>query len=51
MRAILGATAGATVKLAKGVAPMALTDTAIRKAKPNAKPYKLADEKGLFLLV
>ncbi|GHC99451.1 tyrosine-type recombinase/integrase [Novosphingobium pokkalii] len=30
---------------------MALTDTAIRNAKPQAKPYKLADEKGLFLLV
>ncbi|NLR70770.1 integrase arm-type DNA-binding domain-containing protein [Novosphingobium sp. ERN07] len=30
---------------------MALTDTAIRNAKPQAKPYKLTDEKGLFLLV
>lgn len=30
---------------------MALTDTAIRNAKPSAKPYKLADEKGLYLLV
>ena len=30
---------------------MALTDTAIRNAKPKEKPYKLADEKGLFLLV
>lgn len=30
---------------------MALTDTAIRKARPGEKPYKLADEKGLFLLV
>ncbi|KUR81211.1 integrase arm-type DNA-binding domain-containing protein [Novosphingobium sp. Fuku2-ISO-50] len=30
---------------------MALTSTAIRNAKPKAKPYKLADEKGLFLLV
>jgi hypothetical protein len=30
---------------------MALTDTAIRNAKPKAMPYKLADEKGLFLLV
>ena len=28
-----------------------LTDTAIRGCKPRAKPYKLADEKGLFLLV
>lgn len=30
---------------------MALTDTAIKQAKPQAKPYKLADERGLFLLV
>ncbi len=30
---------------------MALTDTAIRNAKPDDKPRKLADGKGLFLLV
>lgn len=30
---------------------MPLTDTAIRKAKPGDKPYKLPDEKGLFLLL
>lgn len=30
---------------------MALTDTEIRKAKPKDKPYKLTDEKGLFVLV
>ncbi len=30
---------------------MPLTDTAIRTAKAKEKPYKLADEKGLFLLV
>nr|HIL74047.1 DUF4102 domain-containing protein [Rhodospirillales bacterium] len=30
---------------------MSLTDTAIRKAKPRDKPYKLYDERGLFLLV
>lgn len=30
---------------------MPLTDTAIRNAKPATKPVKLADEKGLFLLV
>jgi len=28
---------------------MALTDTAARAAKPKDKPYKLADEKGLYL--
>ena len=31
--------------------PMPLTDTKIRNTKPQTKPYKLADEKGLFLLV
>ncbi len=30
---------------------MALTDTAAKNAKPGAKPVKLSDEKGLFLLV
>ena len=30
---------------------MALTDIAIRNAKPRPKPYKLADALGLFLLV
>ena len=30
---------------------MALTDTAIRNAKPKEKPYKVADLQGLYLLV
>lgn len=30
---------------------MALTDTQIRKVKTREKPFKMADEKGLFLLV
>lgn len=30
---------------------MALTDTVIRNVKTKERPYKLADEKGLFLLV
>lgn len=30
---------------------MALTDTAIRNAKPREKDYKLADGGGLYLLV
>ena len=34
-----------------GAAAMALTDTAIKNAKRQAKPYKLSDEKGLHLLV
>ena len=28
-----------------------LTDIAIKGAKPREKPYKLADEGGLFMLV
>ena len=30
---------------------MPLTDTAIRNAKPQSKPYKLADGDGMFLLI
>lgn len=30
---------------------MALTDTAVRQAKPADKPHKLADEKELYLLI
>lgn len=30
---------------------MPLTDTAIKSAKPTDKAHKLADEKGLFLLL
>lgn len=30
---------------------MALTDTAVRNAKPAEKPHKLADDRGLYLLV
>ena len=30
---------------------MALTDVAIRSAKPLEKPYKMGDAGGLFLLV
>jgi Arm DNA-binding domain len=30
---------------------MALTDTAIRNAKPKDRPYKVADAQGLYLLV
>jgi integrase len=31
--------------------PMSLSDTAIRKIKPTGKPFKMADERGLHLLV
>ena len=30
---------------------MSLSDTAIKNAKPTDKPYKLADDKGMYLLV
>ena len=30
---------------------MSLSNTAIMNAKPGAKPNKLADEKGIFLLI
>jgi hypothetical protein len=30
---------------------MSLSDTQCKNAKPKEKPYKLADEKGMFLLV
>ena len=30
---------------------MALTDTAIRKARPKEKPYKVTDSQGLYLLI
>lgn len=34
-----------------GVTVMALTDIKIRRAWPGPKPYKLTDERGLYLLV
>jgi hypothetical protein len=49
IRGQLGARLGATGMLPSGVAPMALTDVTIRKAKPREKPLKLSDEKGLYL--
>jgi len=30
---------------------MALTDVAIRNAKPRVKPYKLSDSLGMYLLI
>lgn len=51
-RSTMGASAGATRRSAEEVAPrMALSDTSVRNAKPKQSPYKLADGKGLFLLV
>ncbi len=37
--------------MARGLIDLALTDVAIKNAKPRAKPYKLGDSQGLFLLV
>ena len=34
-----------------GAQIMVLTDTAIKRSRPADKPYKLADGKGLYLLV
>jgi hypothetical protein len=36
---------------ARGDTVMVLTDAALRKAKPGEKPYKMSDEKGLYILV
>lgn len=44
-----GPQVGATHHLERWI--MALTDTAIRNAKPREKPYKMGDALGLFLLV
>ena len=35
----------------EGVTDMPLTDTAIRNAKPEEKPVKIADGGGLYLLL
>ncbi len=35
----------------EGIEIVALTDVAVRNAKPGPKPYKLGDSHGLFLLV
>ena len=35
----------------EGIEIVALTDVAVRNAKPGPKPYKMGDSHGLFLLV
>ena len=35
----------------KKYTPMSLSDAKVRNAKPRAKPYKIADGEGLFLLI
>src|SRR4051794_32338705 len=47
-----GGLRGGLLKPARLEGPqMALTDTSIRALKPREKPYKVADERGLYLLV
>lgn len=47
----LGATLGENELPPRGVAPIPLTDTAVRNAKPGTKPVRLFDERGLYLEV
>lgn len=48
---LLGVEFGVDLLPPAGDTPMALTDAKVRTAKPLEKPYKLSDERGLFLLV
>ena len=50
---LAGGRHGGTRKPLHGTYPQdaMLTDTAIRNARPKAKPYKLTDERGLYLFV
>ncbi len=47
----VGVTMGVVFPSRQSYPQTMLSDIAVRNAKPRAKPYKLADEKGLFLLV
>src|SRR5271154_4601814 len=51
IRGSLGVTLGVTWIDPTGVTPMALSNAAIRAAKPSHKQFKLYDEGGLFLIV
>jgi integrase len=48
---VLGVFFGVHFVPPKKCTPMPLSDINCKNAKPREKPYKLADEKGLFLLV
>lgn len=51
-RGVLGVTLGVTFEACKRSDPqMALTDAAVRAAKPREKQFKLFDEGGLFVIV
>lgn len=50
-RDFFGATIGATIYYTHGVAPMPLTDTRIKAAKPTDKVYKIYDADGLYIEV
>jgi hypothetical protein len=48
----MGVSLGVLVDTPKNGTPkMAISDSAIRAAKPKDKPYKLSDDEGLFLLI
>ncbi len=51
MGAFLGAVGAFLGAYLTGIRTMPLTHAALKAAKPQAKPYKLYDEKGLFLSV
>src|SRR3990167_6722752 len=40
-----------TLQTQKGDTPVALTDIKVRTVKPREKSYKIADGKGLFLVI
>ena len=50
-RAKVGVESGAIRKCPRAIPLMRLSHFDIQDAKPEAKPYKLADSGGLFLLV
>ena len=47
----MGPNLGASRSPRRPEAPIVLTDTAVRNAKPKAKAYKVSDSLGLYLLV
>jgi len=47
----MGVCVGVHCAVTMEIPPMSLTDTEVRNIKPRERPFKLADEKGLFLLV
>lgn len=48
---MLGGTNDGILKIAEVDTVMPLSDPAIKNAKSTEKPYKMPDEKGMYLLV